>query len=196
MASSGPASRYAASGVKENATELFEETRADIRALLADPNISQEQRAQLQQQLQELTADYSDNGETHVSGSGVSAKTRNNRANRVYRDFIESTHQLQSELYGAYAQLLGDAPASGAGTAAASSTDDMVDDPKAMFALWEQDPAEFAELYRDLDSEDRQQVTMRLQGLLQSEHQLFTLMSNLQQTQHDTNRALMANIRV
>lgn len=196
MARSGPAGRFASSSLQSKADDIFEETREELRGLLSDPRLSDAQRQDVQTRLQDLTADYADNADTHVSGSGVAKKTRNDRANRVYKDFIETTNLVQAELYGAYAQYLGETPEAGGDAAVASSTSEMVDDPRAMFALWEQDPAEFAELYRDLDGDDRQQVTMRLQGLLQSEHQLFTLMSNLQQTQHDTNRALVANLRV
>lgn len=61
--------------------------------------------------------------------------------------------------------------------------------------LFREDPDAFMSLMNDLKPHDRQMMTMRLQDEMQSQTQLFNLVSNLQQAEHQTSKAIIANIR-
>ena len=212
MAKSGSAVMYASAASRNRADELYQHTREQIESALANPATSARERAELSGMLRELTADYTDNDHTHVSGSGVRAASRDTRADRVYDEFSQRAHGINDELLLGYGHLLGGAGGGGAGRGGSSGAGGVggntvrsdaradlgaiSDDPAAMVRLMERDPQAFAEHYRGLDPEDRQLLTMQLQHETQQTNQLFNLLSNLQQAQHQTARAIAANLRV
>ena len=65
----------------------------------------------------------------------------------------------------------------------------------AVLELFREDPDRFAEFMQGLKPHQRQTVTMRLQDEMQSQNQLFSLISNLQQSDHQTSKGIIANIR-
>lgn len=65
----------------------------------------------------------------------------------------------------------------------------------SLLELFRADPDKFADLMKSLKPHDRQLVTMRLQEEMQSQNQIFSLISNLQQSDHQTSKSIISNIR-
>lgn len=65
-----------------------------------------------------------------------------------------------------------------------------------LLALFREDPDAFMKFMGKLDGHERQTMTMRLQDEMQAQNQLFNLMSNLQQAEHQTAKSVISNIRV
>ncbi len=60
----------------------------------------------------------------------------------------------------------------------------------------EADPEAFYRGLGDLSSEDRNAIMMRLNQIIQTNNQIFSAISNMQKAQHDTQKAVLANLRV
>lgn len=60
----------------------------------------------------------------------------------------------------------------------------------------ESDPKAFYNSLADMDSKDRQAITLRLNQIIQSNNQTFSAISNMLKAQHDTQKAILANLRV
>lgn len=69
------------------------------------------------------------------------------------------------------------------------STDELVD------AL-QNDPDAFQDMMADMDAEDRQTAMMAVQNQLQQINQTFQMMSQFSQAMHDTQKAIIQNMRV
>lgn len=94
----------------------------------------------------------------------------------------------------------GAASAAGSGGATSSSGDDFKSvsdmDPQKMLDLMSTNPEKFMEELSSLRPEDRAAFMQTIQTQLQQINQLFSTMSNFAKSQHDTNKAVINNLRV
>ncbi len=68
--------------------------------------------------------------------------------------------------------------------------------PEELANAYQADPEGFFEQLRGLPSEDRNMIMMMMQQHIQEENRLFSLMTNMQSAMHDTEKALISNLRV
>ena len=67
-------------------------------------------------------------------------------------------------------------------------------DGAALQRLMESDPAAFQEFWGELGSEDRQMAMFTLQQHTAMQAQLSTMMTNMQQAQHNASMAIARNL--
>ena len=190
----GPEDRAATSSLVENTRQRYLEA-------LQNPNISQAERAELTKGLNQLGDDYVALDTTIATSGSKRNQTKRSQAAMVFREFDNKTRQLADSILIGYGHLLGDAEGvragvtgdtAGKGAAAAGSPLP----PDEALALFRSSPEEFSEYYRALSPEDRQLATMSLQDEMQAQNQIYSLLSNLAQSEHQTGRAVIGNIRV
>lgn len=70
------------------------------------------------------------------------------------------------------------------------------DEPAAMLAEFEKDPKAFFQKLQGVDSDERAAIVMTVQTELQKNNQLMSTITNFQKAQHDTQKAVISNIRV
>ena len=68
--------------------------------------------------------------------------------------------------------------------------------PKELAAWFESDPEGFFEELGKLNSEDRGAILMLVQGQIQQTNQIFSMLTNFQSAMHDTQKAMISNLRV
>ena len=83
-----------------------------------------------------------------------------------------------------------------ASEAAAAPTEVDAEDPAQMLALYNQDPQAFYEQLKELPAEERAMMMHMVQTEMQQINQMFTMMSQLSQAMHDTQKAIINNLRV
>lgn len=71
-----------------------------------------------------------------------------------------------------------------------------VNDTDGWRKLMKEDPEAFAEAMKSLDTNIASLVTSNMQQAIQSENRTWSMMSNLQQAEHDTNKSIINNFRV
>lgn len=90
----------------------------------------------------------------------------------------------------------GSASASASSETAQASSDMAFKDVDSAVALFENDPEAFFQKMSELPSEERGQWLMMIQQEIQQTNQLISALTNFQKAQHDTQKAVLANIRV
>ncbi len=73
---------------------------------------------------------------------------------------------------------------------------DLMSDPDQLVREFESDPEAFFAKVGDMSSEVRQGLMMKLQGEIQEDNQLFGMLTNFMKAMHDTEKAIIANLRV
>ncbi len=68
--------------------------------------------------------------------------------------------------------------------------------PDKLLRKMESDPEGFYRSLGDLPSEERNVIMMRLNQEIQTNNQIFSAISNMQKALHDTQKAVLANLRV
>lgn len=190
----GPEDRVATEQLVENARQQFLEA-------LQHPNITAQEKA-------ELTKGLNDLGDNYVALDSVVATTGNKKNSTIraaaadrFREFRNETQQVADNILIAYGHLLGEtegvrAGVTGGAPAGSAAVDGTPLPPGEALALFRRSPEEFSEYYRALSPEDRQVATMSLQDEMQAQNQIYSLLSNLAQSEHQTGRAVIGNIRV
>jgi hypothetical protein len=89
------------------------------------------------------------------------------------------------------------------GAAATEGDDDpspafekMVKNPDQAVESFERDPKAFFETLKTMDSEERGQVMTMVQNRIQANNRLMSMLTNFQKAQHDTQKAVISNLRV
>lgn len=194
------------SGVREATTDVFQQTRQLLLDAMQHPDVTNEEKAQLQAQLNELHAEFGEVENTETVRGLRSATKKRNAADRVFRDFQRRLEGVADEILIGFGHLLGTeaevtpraaVTAGGPGSKGTGSEEpaELMSGQESL-ALFRQSPEEFSSYYRALSPEDRQLATMSLQEEMQAQNQLFSLLSNMQQAEHQTGRSIVSNIRV
>lgn len=68
--------------------------------------------------------------------------------------------------------------------------------PDEWVAAFEDDPKAFFDQMKDLSSEERAAILTTVQNEIQETNQLFSMLSNIQSAMHDTQKAMISNLRV
>ncbi len=89
------------------------------------------------------------------------------------------------------------------GTSEASEGDDptsayarIFDDIDGAIERFETDPKAFFDELKKMTPDERNEVMMMIQNQIQANNRLMSMLTNFQQAQHDTNKAVIANLRV
>ncbi len=72
----------------------------------------------------------------------------------------------------------------------------LLENPDQLVREFESNPEAFFAKVGDLSSEMRQGLMMKLQGEIQEDNQLFGMLTNFMKAMHDTEKAIIANLRV
>lgn len=197
------ANSHVSTDVRNSSTAVYEETRASLQELLNSPTISKTERAEVTELLHQLTADFGAAGDTALVEGLRTPKRLKRDANNAFRNFDVQAQRVADEILINFGHLLGEdtsttvlsGGAGGAGGGGPGAAGERLSSGEAL-SLWRGDPEGFAEYFKGLSAEDRQLATMSLQDEMQSQNQIFSLISNLTQAEHQTGRALVGNIRV
>lgn len=197
------AGAYVNSDVRGATTDVYEQTRQLLMDAIQNPETSSAEKAEFQKQLTQLRDDFS-NLESKVVLRG--ARTKGNKraaANAAFRNFSAQVQGIADDLMIAYSHLLGTdsgeklkpVSADGSGKGSAADTPGELLSNKEALALFRGDIDEFSNYFRSLSPEDRQVATMSLQEEMQAQNQIYSLLSNLHQADHQTGRAIISNVR-
>lgn len=200
------AGRWVDNSVRENTTARYEDARQLLLEALQSPDISPKEREQLTAELDALRSSFAElESEVAVEGKRRK-KTKVSHANRVFREFDALVESVADNTLIAFRHLLGESESGvrtgivgkgdGSRTANVEGEDGGLLPQDEALALFRSSPEEFSSYFRALSAEDRQLATMSLQEEMQAQNQIFSLLSNLQQSEHQTSRAVIGNIRV
>lgn len=194
------ANNHVSADVLSQSKAVYEETRASLESMLSDPALSPSERKEVGALLDDLTTAFGDAGATKLTKGWRTKGRLRNEANAAFRTFDVQAQRIADDILVRFSHLLGDdtsttvlgaAHSGGAGVAPG----ERLSNSEAL-ALWRNDPDAFSSYFKDLSAEDRQLATMSLQDEMQAQNQIFSLISNLTQAEHQTGRALVGNIRV
>jgi Mg2+ and Co2+ transporter CorA len=185
----------------KSAKSAFDDRMNDLRSQIADESNPQ-RKLELQQEM------------THLQQL---LKTMENQIASSQFDPVEAIQNFRSELIASYDRI---APAGGLDTGATSGAGDNPDvgapassgktssqgaddvhhfigkTPDELVNLMDKDPQAFYGELRNLSPNDRSMVMQQVQLHLQQMNQLFSMMSQMSQSLHDTTKAVISNLRV
>ena len=156
--------------------------RLEYERAMENEDLPASEREQLQAAYAAFEAASSD---TRSEGT-IAARNRSNAALSTLRDVIE---MLDVETESSADALSGDSSDS-------NQLLDLIENPADLADLFERDPAEFMESWRDLTAEERSIVMQRLQTQMQMENQITQMITNLMKALHDTSMAVARNLKV
>lgn len=81
-------------------------------------------------------------------------------------------------------------------TEADSWAGELMKDPDRLVREFESDPEAFFAKVGDLSSHVQKGLMMKLQGEIQEDNQLFSMLTNFMKAMHDTEKAIISNLRV
>ncbi|MFT6398587.1 MAG: hypothetical protein ACJAYU_003346 [Bradymonadia bacterium] len=171
-----------------------------IDAALADPNLTDAQRSELELQREQivgLTDNYFEGRNRRTQANAVTAAM--NRA----IDTIEGMDLEPSDTMNLgenkTSPVDGAPDVSGANSPTEATGDDLLDlmnDPAALVSHFQDNPTEFMESWRDLPADGRSFVMQTLQTEMQMDNQITQMITNMMKAAHDTSMSVARNLKV
>ena len=163
-----------------------------IDTALEDPNLTESQRAELllqREQIVQLGVEYW-SGKNKRSEAKAVTRAMNRALDTIEGMDLESTANLGENKT---------SPVDGADAPTEYTGDDLLElleDPAALVAHFQDNPTAFMESWRDLPAEDRSFVMQTMQTEMQMDNQITQMITNMLKAAHDTSMSVARNLKV